>query len=208
MTTASYQVTTAHNVSPTKSTVSAKKGGTALDWFTKMFINEVKPALNAHSGGTSDDGTQMYILVDEDGDEFPAVLVNEETVFDATENDIREGKVAATDAGVITGTKDIPAYYVSEGYRLITDGSVVETGRLTHYDFTKLQAIICPFAKTVNASVAAEKVAMNENVYLVNSTDVIATVTKDDSSNKINFGFTNDSGSIRVLRYFTYKEEI
>lgn len=178
-----------------------------MSWFTKLFIDEAKAALNAHSGGYGNDDTQMYILQDEDGTEYPAVLVDEETVFDATANDIREGKVAATDDGVITGTKDIPSYYTSEGYRLITNGSVVETGRLTYYDFTKLQAIICPFARTVAASVSAEKVAIGENVYPVNSTDAIATVTKDNSGNKINFGFTNDSGSIRVLRYFAYKEE-
>lgn len=179
-----------------------------MNWFTNLFINEAKAALNAHSGGYGyDDDTQMYILQDEDGTEYHAVFVDEETVFDATANDIREGKLAATDDGVVIGTKDIPSYYTSEGYRLITKGSVFETGRLTHYDFTKLQAVMCPFNKTVTASVAAEKVAIEKNVYPVNSTDIIATVTKDAVGNKINFGLTNDSDSIYVLRYFTYKEE-
>lgn len=179
-----------------------------MSWFTKLFINEAKAALNAHSGGYGgDDDTQMYILQDEDGTEWPAVLVDEETVFDATANDIREGKVAATDDGVITGTKDIPSYYTSEGYRLITVGKPFETNPLEYYDFTKLQAIICPFSETVANSVAAEKVAFGENVYLVNSTDIVAKVTRDDIGKKINFGFTNDTSSIYVLRYFTYKEE-
>lgn len=180
-----------------------------MSWFTKLFIDEAKAALSAHGGGygDGDDDTQMYILQDEDGTEYPAVLVDEETVFDATANDIREGKIAATDDGVITGTKEIPSYYVTEGYRLITAGKQFETVETPRYDFTKLQAIICPYSKTVASSVAAEKVAIGENVYDVNSTNVVSTVTRDATSKKINFGFTNDTKTIYVLRYFTYKEE-
>lgn len=178
-----------------------------MNWFTKLFINEVKPALDRHSGGYGDDGTQMYILKDSDGTEYPAVVVSEETVFDATANDIREGKKAATDDGVITGTKEIPSYYVVEGYRLITAGKPFETALTRHYDFTKMQAIICPFSNSLASSVAAEKVVIGENVYPVNSTDVIATVVRDDDAKKINLGFTNDTSSVYVLRYFTYKEE-
>lgn len=179
-----------------------------MSWFTKLFINEAKAALSAHSGGYGeDDDTQMYILQDEDGTEWPAVLVDEETVFDATANDIREGKIAATDDGVITGTKEIPSYYVTEGYRAITAGSTFETPTLTHYNFTKIQAIICPFSKSLAGSVAAEKVVIGENVYPVNSTEIVASVTRDDVKKRINLGFTNDSKSIYVLRYITYKEE-
>lgn len=178
-----------------------------MNWFVKLFINEVKPALERHSGGSSEDDTQMYILVDEEGNEYPAVFVDEETVFDADANDIREGKVAATDDGVVTGTKEIPAYYVVEGCRLITAGSKFETAYTKHYDFTKMQAIICPFSKSLAASVAAEKVVIGENVYPVNSAEIISTVARDDASKKINLGFTNDSNYICVLRYFAYKEE-
>lgn len=181
-----------------------------MSWFTKLFINEAKPALERHSGGyggSSDDDTQMYILVDEDGNEYPAVFVDEETVFDATANDIREGKIAATEDGVITGTKEIPSYYVVEGYRLITAGSKFETAATKHYDFTKMQAIICPFSKSLANSVASEKVVIGENVYPVNATDVISTVVRDEGAKKINLGFTNDSNTIYVLRYFACKEE-
>lgn len=182
-----------------------------MGWFTKLFINEAKPALQRHSGGyggSSDDDTQMYILVDEEGNEYPAVFVNEETVFDATANDIREGKVAATEDGVTTGTKEIPSYYVTEGYRAITPGSMFETAVMPRYDFTKLQAIVCPFNKSITNSVAAEKVAIGENVHPVNSTEIVSTVIRDDTNQKINLGFTNDTSTIYVLRYFTYKEEL
>lgn len=149
------------------------------------------------------------ILRDEAGTEVVAVSVGEETEFTATENDIRQGKIAATENGVTEGTKVIPSKHTTEGYRMIPNGSEFETSpfmALDLHDFTKLQVIICPFANSISESVAAEKVAINENVYAVNSTEIIATVTKDGENKKINLGITNNSGSPYVLRYFTYKE--
>lgn len=151
---------------------------------------------------------KSYIFVDEDGNEVAGTLVSEETVFDATPNDVREGKVFATESGVKTGEKVIPAYHTTEGYQIITNGSEfkVPLTKLDTYDFTKLQVIICPYNSSIAGSVAAEKVAINEGVYAVNSTELLATVTKDGKNKSINLGITNNSGSLYVLRYFTYKE--
>ena len=54
-------------------------------------------------GGTSGFG-KTFILVDENNNEFTGVVVDELTVFDATEEDVKLGKVAASDSGVIIGT--------------------------------------------------------------------------------------------------------
>lgn len=152
---------------------------------------------------------KTYILVDENGNETVAALVSQETCFDATENDVREGKNFVSDLGAKTGKKVIPSYHTTEGYRLITNGSVFQTSPFSPadlYDYTKLQAIICPFNESINLSVAADKIAINENVYVVNSSEAIATVTKDGGTKTINLGLTNNSGKPYVLRYFTYKE--
>lgn len=45
-----------------------------------------------------------FILVDENNNEFTGVLVDQLTVFDATKEDVKLGKVAASDSGVIIGT--------------------------------------------------------------------------------------------------------
>ena len=159
-------------------------------------------------GGSGGGTANAYILVDDSGKEYAAVLMDEETALDATENDIRAGKYAATDNGVVLGSKEIPSYHVTEGYRLITSGSsfVVPIAKLNRYDYTKLQAIICPFTGSIDESVAAEKVAINEGVYPVNSTDLVATVTKDAENKQIDFGITNESENLYLLRFFTYKE--
>lgn len=47
---------------------------------------------------------KTFILVDENNREFTGVVVDEMTLFTATAEDIKKGKVAASDSGVITGT--------------------------------------------------------------------------------------------------------
>ena len=180
-----------------------------MSWFTKLFINEAKPALDRHSGsGWGEDDTQAYILVDEDGNEYPAVLVSEETVFDATANDIREGKTAATEDGVTVGTKEIPAYITTEGTKIVTAGGQmsIRLGDGKHA-YTKLLAVICDYNTNLSDSVAVSKSCINGNIYPVSSTDVLSTVTADDTTQSIDFGIKNDSESLVIIRYITYKEE-
>lgn len=150
---------------------------------------------------------KSYVFVDEEGNEVTATLVEQETVFDATENDVRAGKVFATNTGVKVGTKEIPAYHTSEGKKVIQSGKTYTiTFGDEKYDFTKFQAIICPYNSSLAKSVAAEKVAIDEGVYAVNSTELLATITRDSENKSINLGVTNDSGNLYVLRYITYKE--
>lgn len=151
------------------------------------------------------------ILVDEEDDtEYTAVSTNEEVELDATANDIRLGTTAATETGVTEGTKVIPAYHVTEGTRLITEGSKVTIPNINtlidSYDYTKMEAMICLYNSNIAGSVSTEKVAIDSNVYNVQSIDSIAEVIKNHESKLIDFGISNDSNSMWVLRYFMYKE--
>lgn len=47
---------------------------------------------------------KTYIIEDEYGNQVTAVVVDEVTLFTATDEDVREGKVYAGDKGVSTGT--------------------------------------------------------------------------------------------------------
>lgn len=152
---------------------------------------------------------KSYVFQTEDGQEFVGVLVDEETIFNATANDIRQGKIAVTDAGKIVGDKVIPAYHTSEGARLVPAGTAYYIpffDNLNYYDYTKLQAMICLFNSTLSNSVSTEKVVINDNVYEVNSTSSISVITKNDAEKKIVLGINNESSNPHVLRYFTCKE--
>lgn len=148
---------------------------------------------------------QTYILVDEDGYEIPAVLTEEEVELTATPNDIRIGTTAVTDAGVITGEKEIPAYYTYEGYRIVPNGSAFIIPHEA-YDYTKIQAIFCSYNTTLTDSVAAKKVAIYDKVYNVDSIEPLSAVTKKSDGKVIDFGITNESGGIHIIRYIMYKE--
>ena len=47
---------------------------------------------------------KTFILVDENNNEIVGTIVDELTIFNATAEDIKLGKIAATDSGVVTGT--------------------------------------------------------------------------------------------------------
>ena len=147
-----------------------------------------------------------YILVDEDGNEIPAVYVDSETILTATANDIREGAVAVTDEGITTGEKVIPSYNTSEGYQAIMPGDELRITGVTDYEYTKLQVLVCAFNSSISDIVATEKVSINSKVYTVNSTTEIANVVIDIDDKAINLGITNNGSNSLIIRYFMYKE--
>lgn len=149
---------------------------------------------------------RTYILVDDNGEEYTATFVDNETVLDATANDIRQGKVAATDDGLVTGEKEIPSYHTMEGFKLVPAGKTFSI-TLQRYDYTKLQVLICAYNMSAALSVSTEKVSINGKVYAVGSTEELSTVTIDSDSKTVDLGIKNDGDSPSVMRYFTYKEE-
>lgn len=180
--------------------IRAKTGSTGL-----MSLDEMPEMIDAMS---LEDETTTYILVDENGNEVPAVLTEEEVELTATPNDIRIGTTAVTDTGVTVGEKEIPAYCVTEGARLIPAGDAfsirIPKGR---HRYTKLQVLFCVFNSDLSDSVATDRVAIANSVYSVNSTEVIAAIAANDDTESIELGLSNDANDPYVIRYFTYKEE-
>ena len=166
-----------------------------------IYGNPVGGALNA----------KTFILEVNGGKtEIAATVVGEETVFDATPNNVRTGKTFATSSGVAVGTKDIPAYRTAQGAVIIKPNenfSIVLEG-YSQYDYTKLQCLISKFNTSVDDSVAVDKVVIGDNVYAVNSTIPLAAVTKDSATKSIKLNIKNESSVDYVLRYFTYREEV
>lgn len=153
----------------------------------------------------SSDIGDTYILEDEDGNELVGVLVSQEIVFDATPNDIRFGKVAATETGVTKGTKVIPSYNTTEGICVVLPDRPLSI-RVNDYDYTKLQAIVCQYNTSLSDSVSAEQVAIEGNIYNVQSTIVVSAVSTNDTEGTIEFGIKNTYGKPCLIRYFIYKE--
>ena len=152
----------------------------------------------------------LYILEDDSGEQVYGTPVGDEIVpVTGTANDVREGVTVVTEEGIITGEKEIPAYHTTEGITVIPAGGAcnIWIPDANRYDYTKLQAIICHFGGSVADSVAADKVSINNNVYLAGETIPIATVTVDHDAKEIVLGIVNEDTLPLVIRYFSYKEE-
>jgi NDP-sugar pyrophosphorylase family protein len=121
----------------------------------------------------------------------------------------KENLFLAMAGGVSTGTKNIPSYRTTQGKQIVFAGEefIIELKQYDKYDYTKFQCIITPYNTTLNNSVAANKVSINDNVYLVNSTDILSNVTKDADLKSINLNLAIDNDVDYVIHYFTYKEE-
>ena len=160
-------------------------------------------------GGASSLGKTL-IITDENGVELTGVITEKEVVFTANAaTDIREGKVAATGEGIVTGSKVIPSYHTTEGVQVAQNGSVLKITSLKKsklYEFTKLQSIICDFNTSLADSVSASKVSIGDNVYTVQSTEALSAITINDTDQTIEFGVTNNTGKPQVIRFITYKE--
>lgn len=152
---------------------------------------------------------KTVILEDGDGNSLTAVVTGEETVFTATDNDVREGKTYASDCGVSTGTKDIPLYHTTTGVRVIPANAEFKIAipKNNRYDYSELQAMTMPYKARMDQSVLVDRVVINDNVYNIGSSEIVSTVTKNISDKSIDFGITN--GDIpSIIRFFSYKEEL
>jgi hypothetical protein len=165
-----------------------------------IYGNPVGGALNAKTYELQYNGGTTPIM---------AVVVDEEKVFDATENDVRKGKTFASDSGVKVGTKDIPAYRTEQGAVTILPNQKfsILLNEYNQYDYTKLQCMISKFNTTVEDSVAIDRVVIDGCVYAVNSTDIISSVTKNAETKSINLNIMNETSDVYMLRYFTYRQE-
>lgn len=149
-----------------------------------------------------------YILVDEAGNEVPAVLVDEPVELTATPNDIRRGTTAVTAEGIIEGEKEIPAYQTEQGYRLIKPGKQLIIPMYSdRCQYTKLQVLVCEYNTNIDDSVAARMVVIDDKLYTSGSTEVFADVSVDVDTQSINLGLTNEGETSLVIRYMTIKEE-
>ena len=152
---------------------------------------------------------KTFILQDENGNEITGVVVSQETMFTASDNDVREGMVYAGDDGVSTGTKDISIYRTTAGFRGILPGKSfsIPLSVFDKYDYTKLQCIITPLNTNYNDSTSAEKVVIGDSVYNVGSTVKLSDVVKNSEQKSIDLNIENNTNINYYIRYFTYREE-
>ena len=144
-------------------------------------------------------------LVDDNGVEIVGVVVGQETIFTASDNDVREGMVYASDSGVSIGTKNIPAYYATYGKKIAFPGqeAYVCTPR---YNYSNVLITIANYNTNIDQSLDVMYVSIEDGMYTVSDHTKVADITIDDKSQQIKLGIIVSEKS--VLRYSIITEEI
>lgn len=151
---------------------------------------------------------KTYIITDENGAEFTGVVVDQLTVFTATDNDVREGLVYASDHGVSTGTKVIPIYHAREGSKIVMPGDALEIILTEYdiYDYTYLQCIVCQWNTSLPLSLIDIYKVIDSNIYQTGSDVALGSVTKNDQTKSVNLGISNTGNEPVAIRYCIYRE--
>ena len=151
---------------------------------------------------------RTFILEDSDGNTIEGVVVDQMTVFDATPEDVIVGKTFASNEGVKVG-ENTKTYRVTKASRLVFPNMsyAIPLSHYNQYDYTKFQCIIAKYNTSLSDSVYTNKISIEDNIYEVNSIDVLSSITKNTDEKSIDLNITNDTVDTYIIHYFTYKEE-
>lgn len=147
---------------------------------------------------------KTFIIEDLNGNEVVGVVTDQEQVFTATDNDVREGMVYASDGGVSIGVKNIPSYHTRYGCRVIASGknAIIPT---PEYDFNNLFVIIAVYDTSIAKSVLSTYILIDGGMYEVGSSTKLSDVSVDQINKEIDLGLIMSEKS--VIRYLVTREE-
>lgn len=151
---------------------------------------------------------KMIEVVDGVGNTLIGTVTDSEVNLDATREDVKIGKIFASNDGIQEGI-DTRTYRVVFASYLILPGEdySISLPEYERYNYTQFNAMISKFNTTIDDSTAIEKIVLNDCVYNVNSTIALSTITKNQETKSIDLNITNDTEDIYVVYIATYKEE-
>ena len=147
---------------------------------------------------------KTFIIQDQDGNEITGIVTGSEVIFTAGDNDVREGMVYASDSGVSTGTKNIPAYYARYGCKVfLANSQVIIT--VPEYDYKSILIVISKYNTKIVDSTASIFTSIDNGMYEVGNSTKISDIIIDAVNEQIDLGITVSEKS--VLRYLVIREE-
>lgn len=148
-------------------------------------------------------------LTDENGNTLLGTVTDSEVNLDATRRDVRIGKKFASNEGICEGENTI-TYRTEQGRCLIFPESdfSIPLPQYDKYDYTGFQCIIVQYNTSINDSVCADRVVINDNVYAVNSIESLSVVTKNQDTKSIDLNIVNNTDNTYLILYFVYREEL
>lgn len=152
---------------------------------------------------------KTFVIIDENENEITGVVVGEEVKFTATDKQVADGYVYAGESGISTGSREFLAYRTTQSNYLVLPGESfsILLDKNDKWNYTKFHCIIAKFNTTIDDSVYTDRIAIGDNVYAVNSTEPLATITKNADTKSIDLNITNNTDDLYIIYYTTYKEE-
>lgn len=144
-------------------------------------------------------------LIDESGNELLGVVVGEETIFTATDNDVRENIVYAGNNGLSVGTKFIPAYYSNFGKKFVLKNNEAII-YMPKYNYENLMVTISTYDTSLSQSLDVTYISIDNAMYEIGSKTKFADIVIDEENEQIKLGVVVSEKS--VLRYSIITEEI
>lgn len=159
-------------------------------------------------GAYSNLGRTLVIEDDEGNALMTGVVTDQEVIFDAIPADVKIGKTFASDSGVAIGT-DTKTYRTIHGTSLVLPGEnfSILLEEYDSYNYTQFQAMISVFNTTKYDSVEIDRISLYDSIYNVDSNIKLSEVTKNTINKTIDFNLTNDTDSVYIIHFNTYKEE-
>lgn len=152
---------------------------------------------------------KTVILEDENGNEVVGIVTESPVILTARPSDIKIGKTAAIDSGVVEGENTIN-YRTEVSNRLILPGEdfSIPLYDYNQYDYTKFQCIIVVFDSDYNTNVELLGVSINDSIFSAETSEKVSDITKNHNTKSIDLNLTNTTDKIYSIRYFTYHEEL
>lgn len=151
---------------------------------------------------------KMVEIVDGNGNTLVGTVTDSAVVFDATREDVKVGKIFASNDGVQEGI-DTNTYRTTVGSKIIEPGENISIplSQYDKYNYTKFQGVIVIYNSDYSTNVNVVGITIDDYVFSSSTSNKLSTITKNSVTKSIDFNVKNDTQNAYEVFYSTYYEE-
>lgn len=151
---------------------------------------------------------KMVEIIDGNGNTLVGTVTDSAVVFDATREDVKVGKMFASNDGVQEGI-DTKTYRTTVGSEIIKPGENISIplSQYDQYNYTKFQGVIVIHNSDYSTNVNVVGITIDDYVFSSSTSNKLSTITKNSVTKSIDFNVKNDTQNVYEVFYSTYHEE-
>lgn len=147
---------------------------------------------------------KMVEIVDGNGNTLVGTVTDSAVVFDATREDVKVGKMFASNDGVQEGI-DTKIYRTTVGSEIIKPGENISIplSQYDKYNYTKFQGVIVIHNSDYSTNVNVVGITIDDYVFSSSTSNKLSTITKNSVTKSIDFNVKNDTQNVYEVFYST-----